>query len=147
MKLHHIGKVVDNLVDEAEYYKEMFGFEPVGEPVLDPVQKVEVLLLEYEGQKAPAIELIVPVGDDSPVADFLSKGGGLHHLCFEVPDIRVAVEEARKKGALILGDVVPGRGHGDRETAWIYTRRKDLVELIQASRLSSLQEVADEEQV
>ena len=104
MKLHHIGKVVSDMDEAVKYHKDTFGLEPLGEAEIDPIQKVEVVLLNTGYGKDVTIELIKPLGDDSPVNKFLKKGGGLHHLSFEVEDIRKAIEEFREKGAIILGE-------------------------------------------
>ncbi|MFC2155871.1 VOC family protein [Acidobacteriota bacterium] len=131
MKLHHIGKVVQNIKEAQEYYRDTFGLEPIGEAVVDPIQKVEVLFINTGHGEEATIELICPVSEDSPVSKFLKKGSGLHHLGFEVEDIGAAIVELRNKGALILGDIVPGKGHGDKATVWLYTRSRELVELVE----------------
>jgi methylmalonyl-CoA/ethylmalonyl-CoA epimerase len=75
--------------------------------------------------------LICPIEETSPVFDFLSKGGGLHHLCFEVEDIGKSIEALKEKGAIVLSKSVPGKGHGNRLTAWVYTASRELVELLE----------------
>lgn len=131
MKLHHIGKVVKDLDAAREYYKETFGLEPLGEPVVDPIQKVRVQMLDTGFGEEATLELIQPQGEDSPVYKFLKKHGeGLHHLSFEVPDIHEAIETLRKDGALILGDVVPSAGH-NAPSVWLYTKNRELTELIE----------------
>ena len=134
MKLHHIGKVVKNLDEAIAYHKETFGIEPIGERVIDPIQKVEVAVLNTGYGSELTLELISPVSADSPVNKFLKKGGGLHHLSFEVEDIHRAIEEFREKGALILGDVVPSKGHKDIPSVWLYTRSRELIELMQKQK-------------
>lgn len=131
MKLHHIGKVVRDLDEAIRYHRETFGHLPLGDPVVDPVQKVRVVLLDVGYGHEAVIELIQPVSEDSPVQKFLAKGGGLHHLSYKTRDIQASVAEFRGKGALILGDVVPGEGHDGRATVWLYTREKELVELVE----------------
>lgn len=133
MKLHHIGRVVENLDRAVQYYRDCFGLEPAGDPVVDPIQKVEVVILNTGYGSGATIELICPVAEDSPVASFLKQGGGLHHLCFEVPDIHRSLRHLKQKGAKVLGEVVPGKGHGGRPTVWIYTAEKELVELVEIS--------------
>jgi methylmalonyl-CoA/ethylmalonyl-CoA epimerase len=131
MKLHHIGKVVGDMEEAIKYHRETFGLEPLREPVIDPVQKVEVVLLNTgHGEDVP-IELLKPISEDSPVSKFLKKGGGLHHLSFEVENIERAVEELREKGALILGEVVPSKGNKEAPSVWLYTRSRELIELIE----------------
>ena len=130
MKLHHIGKVVKDLEEAKKYYKETFGLDSIGEVVIDPIQKVEVLLIDT-GHDELTIELICPIGEDSPIYKFLKKNGeGLHHLSYQVEDIQESIKELREKGALILGDVVPSKRH-ENPSVWLYTRTRELVELIE----------------
>jgi methylmalonyl-CoA/ethylmalonyl-CoA epimerase len=131
MKLHHIGKVVHNLKEAQDYYKETFGLLPLGEPTIDPIQKVEVVYLNAGYGDEITLELICPVGEDSPVYKFLQKGGGFHHLSFLVEDIQQEIERLKGKGAIILGDVVPGIGRKKQSTVWLYTRSRELVELVE----------------
>lgn len=131
MKLHHIGKVVKDLEEARKYYKETFGLDSIGETVIDPIQKVEVLLINTGYGDEVTIELICPTGEDSPIYKFLKKNGeGLHHLSYQVEDIQKSIKELREKGALILGDVVPSKRH-ENPSVWLYTRTRELVELIE----------------
>lgn len=134
MKLHHIGKVVKDLSEARASYASLFGLKALGDPVIDPLQKVAVQFLAFESGSSPVIELVSPISKESPVSKFLEKGGGLHHFCFEVDDIMKSIEELRGKGALVLGNPEPGKGHGDRMTAWIYTPTKELIELVEAEK-------------
>ena len=131
MKLHHIGKVVEDINKGVRYYESTFGLKSMGKAVIDPIQKVEVVFVEMGSGNDVTIELISPMSKDSPVAAFLKQGGGLHHLCFEVKDIHKSIEEFKEKGALVLGKPVPGKGHQDRLTVWLYTSEKELVELVE----------------
>ncbi|MGD2085693.1 MAG: VOC family protein [Candidatus Aminicenantes bacterium] len=136
MKLHHIGKVVKDLDEAVKYHRETFGLEPIGERVIDPIQKVEVVTLNTGYGEDLTLELICPISDDSPVNKFLKKGGGLHHLSFEVENIQQAIAEFRDKGALILGEVVPSAGHKAIPSVWLYTRSRELIELMEVSSQS-----------
>ncbi len=130
MKLHHIGKVVKDMEEAKQYYRETFGLDSIGEVVIDPIQKVEVLLIDT-GCEGLTIELICPTGEDSPIYKFLKKSGeGLHHLSYQVEDIQESIKQLREKGALILGDVVPSKRH-ENPSVWLYTRTRELVELIE----------------
>lgn len=132
MKLYHIGKVVKDLEEAKKYYKETFGFEPIGEPVEDNIQKVWVLKMNIGHSEALTLEILQPMSEQSPVYKFLQKqGGGLHHLSFLVEDIRRAIEDFKEKGAIILGDVVPSIGYGSKPSIWLYTSSKELIELIE----------------
>lgn len=132
MKLHHIGKVVKDLDEAVAYYKETFGLEAIGERIVDPIQQVEVVLIDIGFGPEATIELIRPIGDKSPVARFLNKtGGGLHHLSFEVDDIDQAIADLESKGAKALGKVVPSAAHKSK-SVWLYTGSRELIELIQS---------------
>lgn len=134
MRLHHIGKVVKDLSEARASYAALFGLKALGDPVIDPLQKVAVQFLAFESGASPVIELVSPTCPESPVGKFLERGGGLHHFCFEVDNILKVTDELRRKGALILGKPVPGKGHGDRMTVWIYTPTKELIELVEAEK-------------
>ena len=133
MKLHHIGKVVKDLEEAKRYHKETFGLDSIGVMVIDPIQKVEVLLIDAGHGEELTIELICPTGEDSPIYRFLKKNGeGLHHLSYRVEDIQESIRELREKGAVIVGDVVPSKRH-ESPSVWLYTRTRELVELIEKS--------------
>ncbi|MFC1853794.1 VOC family protein [candidate division CSSED10-310 bacterium] len=134
MKLHHIGKVVRDLDEAQTYYRDIFGLQALGPPVVDPIQQVEVVFIETGPPEFPTIELIKPLSASSPVSKFLEKGEGIHHLCFETEDIKQSIAELKAKGSLILGKIVPGKGHGDKMTVWIYTPSKELVELVEKEK-------------
>ena len=61
------------------------------------------------------IELLEPLGENSPIANYLSRnpGGGIHHICYEVDDILAACDRLKSAGARVLGDGNPKIGaHG-----------------------------------
>ena len=73
------------------------------------------------------LELIMPTNDKSKVYNFLKKGGGLHHLAYEVEDIKKTIDYFKSKKSIILGDIVPGAGHNNTNTVWLYTNQKELI--------------------
>jgi methylmalonyl-CoA/ethylmalonyl-CoA epimerase len=131
MRLHHIGKVVKDLEEARKYYEDTFGLKALGPPVIDPIQAVEVVFIETGPGGSPSIELICPIEEASPVSEFLRNGGGLHHLCFEVEDVSKSIVDLKEKGSILLSKPVPGKGHGNRMTAWVYTASRELVELLE----------------
>jgi methylmalonyl-CoA epimerase len=131
MKLHHIGKVVKDMDEAIKYHRETFGWELVRPRVIDPIQEVEVAVLGMGHGEAVTLELVCPVSESSPVQKFLKKGGGLHHLSLEVEDMDRAIAEFREKGAIILGEVVPSKGHKEIPSIWLYTRSRELIELME----------------
>ena len=109
-RLNHVGVATPSIKASLAMYKAMFGAEPHG-PAFDlPAQGVRVCFVDAPNSQ---IELIEPLGADSPIAKFLEKNpqGGQHHVCFEVPDIEAARAEFEGKGARILGPTRIG-AHG-----------------------------------
>ena len=107
-KLDHIGIAVEDL-DAAIQTYETFGFAV--ESIEDvPGFGVKVAFLPMESGN---VELVQPVNDDSAMAKFLqNRGGGIHHLCFEVIDIRLALKRLEEAGVELI-DRVPRHGaHG-----------------------------------
>jgi len=110
-RLNHVAVAVPDLDAAAATYREVLG-AAVSEPVDQPDHGVTTVFVELENTK---IELIRPLGADSPIAKFLerSPGGGVHHVCYEVGDIRAARDRMRAAGMRVLGDGEPRTGaHG-----------------------------------
>jgi methylmalonyl-CoA/ethylmalonyl-CoA epimerase len=99
----------------------MFGAEPHGPPFDLPAQGVRVCFVDTPNSQ---IELIEPLGENSPIVNFLAKNplGGQHHVCFEVPDIRAAKAEFEAKNARVLGEPRIG-AHG---TLVFFVHPKDM---------------------
>lgn len=110
-KLNHVAIAVPDLAEAAKLYRDLLGAK-VSEPVPEPAHGVTVVFVELPNTK---IELLHPLGDRSPIAGFLAKNaqGGIHHVCYEVPDIRAARDRLKAGGARVLGDGEPKIGaHG-----------------------------------
>ena len=87
---HHVGVAVDDLATAIPMYKSLFDYQLISGPFEDPIQKVAVCFLS-RGPGDPMLELVAPLGPDSPVLRTLKKGGGTYHICYEVPKIRAAI--------------------------------------------------------
>ncbi len=100
-KLNHVAIAVPNLDDAISTYKNMLGVT-VSAKEQQPEHGVTVVFIELPNTK---IELLEPLGDDSPIQKFLEKNGsgGIHHICYEVEDINQAKERLLENGARILG--------------------------------------------
>ena len=110
-RLNHVAIAVPDLAAAARLYRETLGAE-VSEPVDMPEHGVTTVFVTLPNTK---IELISPLGDDSPIAKFLERmpDGGIHHVCYEVDDIIAARDALRSQGARVLGDGEPKIGaHG-----------------------------------
>lgn len=112
-RLNHVAIVVPDLSTATTTYKDTLG-ATVSEPQPLPEHGVTVVFVDLPNTR---IELLEPLGDGSPVSNFLERhsGGGIHHLCVEVDDILGARDDLRAKGARVLGDGEPKIGaHGNR---------------------------------
>ena len=109
-RLNHVGVATPSIAESLEHYRTILGAEPHGEPFDLPAQGVRVCFVDAPNAQ---IELIEPLGADSPIARFLEKNpqGGQHHLCFEVPDIEAARAFYDGKGMRILAPTRIG-AHG-----------------------------------
>jgi methylmalonyl-CoA/ethylmalonyl-CoA epimerase len=128
---HHVGLAVKDMQSAAKNLADLFGYTMTSGPFDDPIQKVSVCFLS-RGPHDPALELVAPLGPESPITRILEKGGGLYHICYQVPDIRAAVASLTEKGCFLLSGPVPAVAFDMREIAWLMTRAKLLVELVQA---------------
>jgi methylmalonyl-CoA/ethylmalonyl-CoA epimerase len=110
-RLNHVALAVPDLEAAARLYREKLG-AVVSAPEALPEHGVTVVFVHLPNTR---IELMAPLGDDSPIKKFLERnpGGGMHHLCYEVADVRAARDRLRREGARILGDGEPKIGaHG-----------------------------------
>ncbi len=110
-KLNHVAIVVPDLAAASALYRNALG-ATVTEPVPLPDHGVTTVFVELPNTK---IELLHPLGEGSPVQKFLdgNPSGGMHHVCYEVEDIRAAIDHLVSEGARVLGDGKPRTGaHG-----------------------------------
>ncbi len=129
--LHHVGYVVADIAASAPAFTASLAATWDGCVYADPHQKVKVTFLVTRPGDAQ-IELVEPLGEDSPVAAFLQKkGGGLHHLCYEVPDLEAGIAEMKSRGALLARPPKPAVAFRGRRIAWVLTREKLLMELLE----------------
>jgi len=110
-RLNHVAIAVPDLEAASVIYRDTLGAK-LTQPQALPEHGVTVVFIDVGNTK---IELLEPLGADSPIAAFLAKNpsGGMHHVCYEVPDIHAARDQLKKQGARILGDGEPKIGaHG-----------------------------------
>jgi len=110
-RLNHVAIAVRDIAAATAVYRDTLGAR-VSQAVPLPEHGVTTVFIELPNTK---IELLEPLGADSPIARFLEKtpDGGIHHLCYEVDDIRAARDRLVAAGARVLGDGEPKTGaHG-----------------------------------
>jgi len=105
-KIHHIGIAVHSLDEALKFYRDTLGL-PVHASATVEDQGVKAALLTI-GQSE--IELLEPLSPEAPVGRFLErKGEGLHHICFQTPDVAAELEGLKAKGVELI-DQQPRRG-------------------------------------
>ena len=131
--LNHVGIAVPSIDAAAKVYKNLYGVVDITDPGELPAQGVRFCFVNLPNSQ---IELIEPLGENSPIDNFLIKNpkGGQHHVCFEVNDVHLAKKEMEEKGAKVLNEPRIG-AHG---TLVIFVHPKDssgvLIELMEPTR-------------
>jgi methylmalonyl-CoA/ethylmalonyl-CoA epimerase len=130
-RLNHVAIAVPDLEAAAANYRDVLGAK-VSAPQDEPDNGVTVVFVELDNTK---IELLYPLGENSPIAGFLekNKAGGMHHVCYEVEDILAARDHLVEKGARILGDGEPKIGAHKKPVLFLHPKdfNGTLVELEQ----------------
>ncbi|TCT01535.1 methylmalonyl-CoA epimerase [Aquabacter spiritensis] len=110
-RLNHVAIAVRDIEAATALYRDTLGAD-VSEQVAQHAHGVTTVFITLPNTK---IELLEPLGEGSPIAKFLDRNpdGGIHHICYEVADIRAARDQLKAKGARVLGDGEPKIGaHG-----------------------------------
>jgi len=129
--LHHVGFVVASIENAAPGFCRIYGVQEISKIYHDPLQRVYVAFLQPQPPGSCQIELVAPAGPDSTVQGFLEKGGGLHHLCYEVSDLDGRLNEMRARGAMMVRKPKPAVAFGGRRIAWVVTAEKLLIEFLE----------------
>ena len=131
-RLNHVAIAVRELGKAAAIYRDLLGVE-VSAAVPQPEHGVTTVFVTLPNTK---IELLEPLGDTSPIAKFLDRNpdGGIHHVCYEVEDIRVVRDALKAGGARVLGDGEPKIGAHGKPVLFLHPKdfAGTLVELEQA---------------
>ena len=131
-RLNHVAIAVRDIAKAANVYRTVLGAQ-VSAEVPQPDHGVTTVFITLPNTK---IELLQPLGDNSPVAKFLDRNpdGGIHHVCYEVGDIITAREHLEAAGARVLGDGEPRIGAHGKPVLFLHPKDfcGTLVELEQA---------------
>ena len=131
-RLNHVAIAVKDIAAASRLYRDTLG-ATVSPPMAQPEHGVTVVFIELPNTK---IELLEPLGENSPIAKFLEKNadGGMHHVCYEVDDILAARDRLKATGARVLGDGAPKIGAHGKPVLFLHPKdfNGTLVELEQA---------------
>jgi methylmalonyl-CoA/ethylmalonyl-CoA epimerase len=131
-RLNHVAIAVRDIGKATALYRDVLGAE-VSPAVPQPDHGVTTVFVTLPNTK---IELLEPLGDASPIAKFLDRNpdGGIHHICYEVTDIRNARDALKSAGARVLGDGEPKIGAHGKPVLFLHPKdfAGTLIELEQA---------------
>jgi methylmalonyl-CoA/ethylmalonyl-CoA epimerase len=131
-RLNHVAIAAKDVRKASAIYRDTLGAK-VSEPVPLPDHGVVTVFVELPNTK---IELLEPLGENSPIAKFLEKNpaGGMHHICYEVDDIYAARDRMKATGATITGTGEPRTGAHGKPVLFLHPKdfAGTLIELEQA---------------
>ena len=131
-RLNHVAIAVRDIGKATLLYRDVLGAE-VSAAVPQPDHGVTTVFVTLPNTK---IELLAPLGEASPIAKFLDRNpdGGIHHICYEVTDIRGARDALKSAGARVLGDGEPKIGAHGKPVLFLHPKdfAGTLIELEQA---------------
>jgi methylmalonyl-CoA/ethylmalonyl-CoA epimerase len=114
--IHHLGMAVENLDEALATYARLFGAEVEHQATVDGQGVRAASLRIGEGR----VELLEPIGEDTPVGRFLAKRGpGMHHVAYEVSDVRATLAELADAGADLI-DESPREGLFGLQVAFVH---------------------------
>ncbi len=134
VQLHHVGFAIRSIENEIAAFRSSILASWDGKIFHDPLQKVRVTFLQTPSPTDAMVELVEPAAEDSPVGQFLKRGGGLHHICYEVRDLGAHLEKMQAGGGIIVKPPLPAVAFENRRIAWVVTRQKLLLEFLEKEK-------------
>lgn len=129
VRLHHVAYVTKNVERKADELLRLLGIARAAEPVVDVQQGVRILFLDLG---ATQLELLEPLGPESPIARRVQKTPGLFHLCFEVDDLDETLKRIQASGeATLVKEPLPAPAIGHRRVAFVVSAGNDLIEFVE----------------
>lgn len=119
--LHHVGLAVNSIR----------AVSPESEPTANEAEGVSLAFITLNGV---TIELLEPLGDNSPISNSLRNGSKLQHLCYAVPDLGAALESCKAAGFHRLSRPKPEPVFDGRRTVWVFSKHFGLFELVEQGR-------------
>jgi methylmalonyl-CoA/ethylmalonyl-CoA epimerase len=131
MRLHHVGYAVADIQAYLDdFMRPLFAPVQVTDAVADPLQRVRVCFVEMQG--GTLIELVEPLGENSPISGIIgSRRGGLYHLCYEVDDLDTEIARFRARRCFPLARPTPAVAFDGRRIVFLMTPQHDLIELLE----------------
>ena len=136
MKIDHICFAVKNLEEAINYWERIFGYRQMTEIIVNSLQQVRVVFIKKD--KSVLIKLIEPLESNQSLVNFVSRGGGFHHLCFKCDHLENQIEVLTGKGLLKLVSPQPGEAFNNHNIAFLLARYGLNIELIDTDEKAGL---------
>ena len=130
MKIHHLGYAVGSIEKSMPVF-EILGWKISSDITDDVPRKVRIAFLEKDGQ---LLELVAPLGDDSPVHQALKQNKGVptpYHICYEVESLDAARVELKQKGFMPFVSAAPAPAIDNRCVEWFFALNLGIIELVE----------------
>lgn len=136
-RFHHAGYIVNAISDSIDEFRSALFLDWDGRIIEDPLQMVRVTFLPANRSGQTTVELVEPAHPRSPVWKFLETNprGGIHHVCFEVKDLKIQLAESRAAGHTLVRVPMPATAFEGRKIAWVRTPSGVLVEYLQGPEI------------
>ena len=136
MKIDHICFAVRDLNEGIDYWVKVFGYRQMTEIVMNSLQKVKVTFLCKDDSLL--IKLIEPLENNQSLVNFVSRGGGFHHICFRCDQIDETMVDLTEKGLLTLVPPQPGEAFNNHKIAFLLAKNGVNIELIDTDEKAGL---------
>lgn len=128
MIIDHICIAVKEIEEGIAYWERVFGYKQMTGIVVNSLQKVKVAFLKKENSLT--IKIIEPLKENLSLVNFVSRGGGFHHICFRCDNINDGLKELKEKGLITLVPPQPGEAFNNHNIAFLLARYGLNIELI-----------------
>lgn len=128
MIIDHICIAVKEIDEGIAYWEKVFGYKQMTGIVVNSLQKVKVAFLKKENSLT--IKIIEPLKENLSLVNFVTRGGGFHHICFRCDNIKDGLKELKEKGLITLVPPQPGEAFNNHDIAFLLARYGLNIELI-----------------
>jgi len=128
MKIHHIGYAVNNIEDSLNEFKKL-GYKCVENKIVDKKRKV---IIQFIKNGDYLIELVAPLGKESPVTNLLKKqGNSPYHICYETDNLEKEIKDLDDDGFVIISDLLKAPAINNKKVIFLYKKEIGLIELVE----------------
>jgi len=128
MVIDHISIAVKDIMEGIAYWERVFGYKQMTGIVINSLQKVKVVFLKKKNSLT--IKLIEPLEDNNSLINFVTRGGGFHHICFRCDNIDDGMKDLKNKGLITLVPPQPGEAFNNKNIAFLLAKYGINIELI-----------------